>query len=107
MLQNKIIAVDFDGCIVTDRYPEIGDPILQTIYELKKEIETGAKLILWTCRSNARLDAAVEWCANNGIHFDAVNSNLPEAEDFYGGKTVKVYAHEYWDDRAKKMPPGR
>ena len=31
----KIIAVDFDGCLVTNRFPEVGEPIPATIAELK------------------------------------------------------------------------
>ncbi len=101
----KIIAVDFDGCLVTNRFPDIGDPIPETIAALKREQESGAKVILWTCRRDDQVKAAAEWCAQHGIHLDAVNRNLPEIVEAFRGDTVKVFANEYWDDRAKEMPP--
>ena len=104
-MSNKIIAVDFDGCLVTNKYPDIGQPIRKTVIKLRGEQQSvGAKVILWTCRRDAQLDAAVAWCAHVGIHLDAVNENLPEMIDFFGGDTRKVFANEYWDDRAVRMP---
>ncbi len=100
----KIIAVDFDGCLVTDRFPAVGEPIAATVAALRREQERGAKVILWTCRRGEQLRAAVEWCAQQGIRLSAVNTNLPEVVEAFGGDTVKVCADEYWDDRAVKMP---
>ena len=31
MSNPKIIAVDFDGCLATNNFPDIGEPILETI----------------------------------------------------------------------------
>jgi hypothetical protein len=104
MNRPKIIAVDFDGCIVTNEYPDIGEPIPETITRLKREQDEGAKAILWTCRRGDELTAAAEWCTQQGIHFDAVNENLPEIIAHFGGDTRKVFANEYWDDRAVRMP---
>jgi len=101
----KIIAVDFDGCLVTNRFPDIGEPIPETIAALKREQENGAKVILWTCRVGERQEAAEEWCAQQGIRLDAVNDNLQEMKEFFGNDTRKVFANEYWDDRARLMPP--
>lgn len=101
----KIIAVDFDGCLVTNCFPEVGEPIPETIAALKREQRNGAKVILWTCRRDEQLTAAVGWCAQRGIHLDAINRNLPEIVEAFGGDTIKVFANEYWDDRARLMPP--
>ena len=46
----KAIAIDFDGCLCTNEYPNIGKPILHIIDEAKKQQAKGAGLILWTCR---------------------------------------------------------
>ena len=100
----KIIALDFDGCLVTHRFPDIGDPIPQTIAAIKAEQAAGAKVILWTCRRDNPLAAAVEWCAAHGIHLDAVNENLPEIIEAFDGDTRKIFANEYWDDRAVLKP---
>lgn len=47
----KIIAVDFDGCLVTNKFPEVGELIETTISRLKQEQAAGAKVILWTNRT--------------------------------------------------------
>ena len=99
----KIIAVDFDGCLVTNKFPEVGDPINKTISRLKQEQANGAKVILWTNRRYKPLDDAVKFCKEQGIHLDAINANLPEIIEAFGGDTRKVFANEYWDDRAVYM----
>lgn len=99
----KIIALDFDGCLVTDKYPEIGEPIEKNIRKLKEEQAAGAKVILWTGRRGDYLKQAVDFCNDHGIELDAVNANLPEIIEAYGGDTRKIFADEYWDDRAVPM----
>ena len=97
---SKIIAIDFDGTLCRNAYPDIGLPRMDIISRAKAEKAAGAKLILWTCRAGAYLREALAWCANYGLFFDAVNENLPETKAFYGDDTRKVSASEYWDDRA-------
>ena len=99
-MADKIIAVDFDGTLCTDEWPAIGRPRRAVIDYVLDEQKKGAKLILWTNRNGDRLTDALAWCARYGIHFDAVNENLPEVVEQYGADTRKVYAHEYIDDRA-------
>ena len=97
---NKIIAVDFDGTLCEDKWPEIGKPNPHVIDYILKERENGARIILWTCRSGKDLDAALRWCKEMGITFDAVNSNLPKVLEELGvGDSRKIFAHEYIDDR--------
>lgn len=96
----KIIAVDFDGVLCENRWPEIGDPKEAVIQRLKAEQAAGAKVILWTCRTGTRLIDAALWCRWHGINLDAVNENLPEVVDAYGGDCRKISATEYWDDKA-------
>lgn len=96
----KIIAVDFDGTMCTDEWPDIGKPNHKVLNYLKTQKERGAKLILWTCRNGANLEAAVRWCERMGITFDSVNQNLPESIAAFGSDTRKVFAHEYIDDRS-------
>jgi hydroxymethylpyrimidine pyrophosphatase-like HAD family hydrolase len=97
---NKIIAVDFDGCLVENKYPEAGEPINDTIERLKEEQQNGAKVILWTCRVNQYLRDAIHFCNVHDIRLDAINQNLPEMIEYFGHDTRKVFANEYWDDRA-------
>lgn len=46
----KIIAVDFDGTLCENNWPEIGEPKKEVITYLKGRQAAGDKLILWTCR---------------------------------------------------------
>lgn len=99
----KIIAVDFDGCLVTNKYPEVGEPIEKNIAKLKAEQEEGARVILWTNRRDEFLEDAVAFCELHEIHLDGVNENLPDIIELFGGDCRKVFANEFWDDRAVRM----
>lgn len=102
-MKNKIIAVDFDGTLCVNKYPEIGDPNKELIAYLKKRQANGEKLILWTSRVDDRLDEAVKWCAEHGLVFDAVNDNLPEIVESFGSNCRKIFANEYIDDRNRLL----
>ncbi|MGO2294684.1 MULTISPECIES: BT0820 family HAD-type phosphatase [Psychroflexus] len=93
-----ILAIDFDGTIVENRYPGIGKPMLFAFETLKKLQDQGHILILWTYRSGKSLDEAVEFCKKNGIEFYAVNKSYPEEE--YSEKiSRKINADIFIDDR--------
>ena len=96
----KVIAVDFDGTLCENAWPEIGKEHWPVIRELRRRQADGDRIILWTCRTGEMLENAVEWCKIHGIRFDAINSNLPERIALYGDNPRKVSADEYWDDRA-------
>jgi hypothetical protein len=100
----RAIAIDFDGCLCESRWPEIGEPYLDVIEAAKRKRAAGFKLILWTCRYGELLENAVAWCADHGLIFDAVNEQVPELLNKYGTDSRKVFAEEYWDDRAIRMP---
>lgn len=97
---NKIIAVDFDGCLCESKWPDIGEARWDVINELIRQQAEGAKVILWSCREEEQLQDAVLWCHNHGIRLDAVNDNLPENCEHFGNNSRKVYATEYWDDKS-------
>lgn len=73
-----LIAVDFDGTIVEHKYPKIGKERPFATATLKKLIEDGHRLILWTVREGRLLDEAVEWCESKGVVFYSVNRDYPE-----------------------------
>lgn len=99
----KIIAVDFDGTLFENAWPDVGAPIEKNINKLKAEQADGAKVILWTNRVGGALDKAVNFCKEHGIHLDAVNENLPEIVQGFGTDCRKIFANEYWDDHAVWM----
>lgn len=92
------IAVDFDGTLVENRYPEIGKPILFAFETLKKLQQEGHQLILWTYRSGVKLEEAVEFCAKQGVEFYAVNKSYPE-EEYEESISRKILADMFIDDR--------
>lgn len=99
----KSIAVDFDGVIVTDKFPEIGEPNLELVKWLNDYQARGGKLVLWTSRNNEcdfALNKAVAFCKSIGLEFDAVNENLPEVKAKWGADTRKVLTSYYLDDKA-------
>ena len=95
----KIYAVDFDGTLCENAWPEIGKPNYMLIQILKALREKGDKFILWTCRTANRLDEAIAWCKEQGLEFDAVNENLPEIIGQFGTESRKVFADVYIDDK--------
>ena len=46
------------------------------------------------------LDAAINFCAEHGLHFDAGNDNLPEIVEIYGSNSRKITCDYYIDDRS-------
>lgn len=101
-------AVDFDGTLCTDAFPEVGKPKTLVIEYVKLLAAAGAKIILYTSRENGTrplLDEAVAFCNAQGIPLYAVNENPgnPYAARF-GLKPSdgrKVYADLYIDDKAQ------
>lgn len=100
MISSKrpILAIDFDGTIVENRYPAIGKPMLFAFDTLKKLQDKGFILILWTYRNGERLEEAVEFCKENGIEFYAVNRSYPE-EEYSESISRKINADIFIDDR--------
>lgn len=101
----KIIAVDFDGTLVSDKWPNIGKPNI-ALFELLRYLrqEKGVKLILWTSRNYSDkygdlLEEAIEFCTSKGLEFDAINENIREVIELTGEDTRKVYADIYFDDK--------
>lgn len=95
-----ILAIDFDGTIVTDKHPRIGEPIPGAVETIKKLKSEGYLLILWTCRTGRHLAEAVKYCAESGIRFDAINQNLrSEIVRYNGSDPRKIGADLYIDDR--------
>ncbi|MDT0641687.1 hydrolase [Zunongwangia sp. F363] len=105
MQKSLTIAVDFDGTLVENQYPEIGKPMLFAFETLKKLQEEGHQLILWTYRHGVRLEEAVEFCKKKGIEFYAVNKSYPE-EELDNSISRKILADIFIDDRNLGGVPG-
>lgn len=101
-LPGNIIAVDFDGTLCAPAYPDIGAPNIPLIDLLIARRRNGCRVLLWTCRAGEQLEAAVAWCRMFGLEFDAVNENLPEINELFGGDVRKIYADVYLDDKSAR-----
>ena len=99
-MKSETFAVDFDGTLCTNNWPEIGEPCYDMINWIKQLRQMGHKVILWTCRDGMHLVDAIVWCADHGLFFDAVNDNLEEYIKRYGSNSRKICADYYIDDRS-------
>ena len=95
-----VIAIDFDGTCVTHEYPKIGKDI-GAVPILKKIVDNGHQLVLFTMRSNKELDAAVNWFNENEIPLYGINENPSQK---VWNSSPKVYAKIYIDDAAIGCP---
>lgn len=97
-----IIAVDFDGILCENMFPEIGKPNYEVISLVRQLIDKGHEVVLWTTRNGEELINAIDWCGERGLHFVNVNgpapSNEREYRDKYPTESRKIYADVYIDD---------
>jgi hydroxymethylpyrimidine pyrophosphatase-like HAD family hydrolase len=105
-MKSKILAVDFDGTIVEDKYPKVGKPMLFAVETLQKLHNEGYQLILWTYRSGQALEDAIGFCKKNGIELASVNSSF--SGEVFDEKTQsrKINADYFIDDRNLGGFPG-
>ena len=98
-VRKKVIAIDFDGTIVQNAFPKIGEPKTDVIGFMKRHRKKYV-WILWTCRTGERLQDAIDYMkSEHGITFDYVNTNSDAYIALYGDDTRKVYADYYVDDK--------
>jgi hydroxymethylpyrimidine pyrophosphatase-like HAD family hydrolase len=94
-----IFAIDFDGTIVVDKYPNIGEPIPEAINTIREIKKLGHKIIIWSCRVEPQLSQMREFLIVNGIPFDHINENCPVKIAYYNNDTRKIGADFYIDDK--------
>lgn len=118
MARARIVAVDFDGTLVTHEYPNIGTPLPWAFETLIKLREKGVRVFLWTMRGHPDLERfphldirtgkfipqdtlqeAIDYCKAKGLEFDGINES---PEQF--STSNKQYAHVYIDDAALGVP---
>jgi len=101
------IAVDFDGTIAEHLFPDIGPAVPGAIEWLKRWREAGAKLILWTMRSDGQpmdgdvLSQAVQWLNERQVYFDAFNEGIGDRK---WTSSPKAHANVFVDDAAFGCP---
>ena len=102
-----IIALDFDGTMVTHDYPIVGREIPECVNVLTELLEQGHQFVLNTMRSDGRQDGtnpltdAVNWFNERNIPLVGINEN-PTQKNWTS--SPKVYAELYIDDAALGTP---
>ena len=79
MPKYEFVAVDFDGTLCADTFPEVGEPKALVIDYVKRLAAEGSKIILYTSRENGTrplLNEAVAFCKAQGIPLYAVFADL-------------------------------
>lgn len=95
-----ILALDFDGTIVENAYPQIGKlkPNAKEIINLLHE--EGHEIIINTCRAGIYEGHAYTFLQEQGIHYDYINSNLPHQIESFKQDCRKISADIYIDDKS-------
>ena len=94
-----IIVIDFDGTIVRDKYPFIGEVYHNAPQVIARLRLKGHKVIINTCRSGRFEEEAKIVLQRAGIAYDAINENLPEVIEQYHSDTRKISGDVYIDDK--------
>ena len=100
-LKGVPIAVDFDGTCVEHHFPEVGPDVPGAVEVLRDLDKAGAKLVLWTMRSDDGLRDAWRWFEKHGIRLAGVN-HTPGQHKWT--RSPKAYAAIYIDDAALGCP---
>lgn len=111
------ICIDFDGTCVKHQFPELGEDAPYAVEVLKKLVEAGHNLILFTMRSDTHefisgkedfiiekgdfLTQAVNWFEEKGIPLYGVQTNPTQKKWTH---SPKAYGHLYIDDSALGCP---
>ena len=113
-----VVAFDFDGTVVSHKFPVIGEELPGAIQTLKFLQENGHKLFLWTMRGHPdlsrfphthkdtgeyipqdTLQEALDWLAERGLTGFEVNKSPTQFST-----SLKQYATYYIDDAAVGCP---
>lgn len=91
----KFYAFDFDGTIVDNQFPGIGEIMNGTVEKMNQLYEDLANIIIvWTCRGEDYSNEMRQFLLKHRIPFDFINEN-----PVFDTGSRKIYATEYYDDR--------
>ena len=99
-MKKLVIAIDFDGTIVTNKYPNIGYLKRNAKEVINKLYDEGHDIIINSCRQGREEREMVEFLIDNEIKFDEVNENLCYRIEEYENDCRKIGADVYIDDKA-------
>src|SRR5690606_27227965 len=98
-----MFAIDFDGTIVEEAYPDIGALKPHARRVIQRIHREGGRIAIWTARNKTFDDVVKKFLISNGIPFDVYNDHFPENKVKYNWKketsSPKMFADMYIDDR--------
>ena len=100
-MRHFILAVDFDGTIVTPKegYPAFGPAYDHALQVLRKFSDNpNIDLVLFTCREGEPLVMAIRFLTEAGIILNAINEPLPQHQHGFGDPSgVNRQRKPFWD----------
>jgi predicted kinase len=94
-VKHRFHAFDFDGTIVGNEFPKIGEIIDGTVEKMNAlYADLSNIIIVWTCRGQAYTDEMRQFLLKYKIPFDFINEN-----PIFDTGSRKIFAHVYHDDR--------
>jgi len=100
MENNKFtIAIDFDGTIVEDKYPKIGNMIFEAEKYINLLYYQGCNIIINSCRTGLFQGDMQMYLIKNNIAYSYINCNLPNKIEKHGEDCRKISADVYIDDK--------
>lgn len=102
---HPVIAIDMDGTIWTDTYPEHGEVFPHAIEVINELVSVGYDVIIWTSRGGVDMDACRDVLTSKGLN-ESIQWN--EHSTYYTSKypiqSPKIGAGVYIDDKAYGAP---
>lgn len=98
-MKKLTIAVDFDGTIASERYPDAGILMYGSKERINQWYDKGHIIIINTCRADDDAERARQFLIDNGVKFHFFNENDPKRVARYGNDPRKIGGDIYIDDR--------
>jgi Fe-S cluster assembly iron-binding protein IscA len=107
-MSKLIFAIDFDGTIVTNDFPKMGDLMPNAKEVINTLYDSGHTILVWTCRSfdkntEANIYDVANFLGKSQLKVHGINVN---AESVEFNPFPKIYADIYIDDRQLGGIPG-
>jgi predicted phosphatase len=99
-MKRLTLGIDFDGTIVTEAFPNIGELKQKTVQLMKDACEKGHLVIVWTARSGDAEREAYKFLVENEVPFHYMNENPEDPYAINGAQGRKIFCDYYLDDRA-------
>lgn len=96
---NKLLSIDFDGTIVENAYPEIGELRKNAKEVINRLFDEGFVILINTCRAGIYEGEVYKFLRENQIAFNYINCNLPSQIEYFGMDCRKLSADIYIDDK--------